>query len=674
MPEVTGTISDPARKRYYILKAAGSPAAEIFAFYARNTYEPKDIIHLDLIPVIMGSTESGSSNDAKAGVYITGDLRLQDVLCENGDRTCLRTKRKYVKQATLEPQDNNLITITGYLRNGEMLTSPPKDPKPSESLIYAISPILIGQPDDLATPLGLALLKERLKEALNVPSSSGQEVGGSSQPAITFEPASSDDSGQALSSDGTSSNTSLIITGNQAGPSTSADRILCGEQVERSLNRALASNLDSNFTPWMTSTGSTPPSQRPQSAQSLPTDLEGSNSSEGSPQRPRSTSPIKGRKRARKNHDKSYRQPSIRNFLEPSSPASPRPRNLPAPRPRRRSHRHPPQPQPAMKRSALEASLDSTQELRTGSSTTASNMSDERILLDDPAILEAAGMTSTTSQNTSVEYLGEVLRPALREPDMIIEIGDDNAEQPTGQKDTPPLSASSSRAQSVNRAHNPEDDPTPGPSQEGVNESTITLHTNLPIIKKPHHVFVKAINKQLTVGFITFPVYNLAEIVRAFFEEQIEHDNPDLEAGFDVSALSELITPDGTLDSNNASLVSSTTQNFTATNIQTFLKEEVPSFSTVSDDQQDNQTINIDVTLPQMSDDEIVQRQHQEMMIQRDMSLIIEDVRTAGDSTLEQFTDTSEEDKMTGPTTVDDGTDTKMEEKKEDEENEEEGQ
>ena len=53
MPEVTGTISDPARKRYYILRAAGSPAAEIFAFYARKSYEPKDIIHLDLLPVIM---------------------------------------------------------------------------------------------------------------------------------------------------------------------------------------------------------------------------------------------------------------------------------------------------------------------------------------------------------------------------------------------------------------------------------------------------------------------------------------------------------------------------------------------------------------------------------------------------------------------------------------------
>ena len=651
MPEVTGTISDPHRKKYYIMKAAGSPAAEIFAFYARKTYEETDIMDLGLIPVLMGDTESGSSNDANAGVYITGQLKLQDVLCNNGDRVCFRTKRRFVKQATLEPQENNILTVTAYLRNGEMLVSSSKGSTPSEPLIYAISPILIGQPDDLATPLGLALLKERLKAALDGPQH--ESAGPSSQPKITFEPNSSDDSGQEQSSGGNSSNTSSIISGNQTSrPSSSAERILCGEQVERSLNKVLASNLDSNFSPWMSSTGNTPPSQRPRSAQSLPTDLEGSNSSEGSPQRPRSTSPTKGRKRAKKSMDKAYKQPSIRNFLQPSPPTSPTPKSaqLP-PRPRRRSQRLPPLSQTAVKRTAKDASLDSTQELTIDRSNTSEMTvgTEDEILLEDPAIIEAAGIPMDTApdrtENISVEYLGEVMRPALREPFMTIDLDNDLTPQGSATGLPPPMSASSSRTNSIVQPSlniSTDVNPIQGPSHDGINETNVTFHTNLPIDETPHHVFVKAINKHLSVGFLTFPVYNLRDIVKAFFEEREEHDNPDDRARFDATLVSGLATPDDTLQSNNSSLFKVTSQDFTSTSVRTFVKEERLSFSTESDPQDVNRTIVIDDTRQQIEED-IVEQQHQTMMIQRDMSILIQDVRTAGDSTLEKSNEASKD-------------------------------
>ena len=351
MPEVTGTVSYSIRKISYILKAAGSPAAEVFAFFAKKKYDSMDILDLGMLPTLRCPSHTGNTDESREAIYVMASLKIKHIQTKDGDKTCPRTKVRFAVQATLEPNDAGEWGVTGYLKNGKMLMRPliPGDDR-KDIYIYPFSPILIGEADDLATPLGLAMLKDSLRHVgfLTNKQPPATEV----VPPISFEPGS-DDSAHTSSLDSTSSPASSIIAGTPStNPTSEASRIRCGQEIERSLDRALLWGLDPNFQPWMASTGSTPPSARPPSSQSLPTDLEGSGSSGSSPQRPRSTSPTKGRKR-KKVTDRAYKQPSIRSFLTPSPPTSPASARSSLPnRMKRRSQRHPPGVQPSPKKLA----------------------------------------------------------------------------------------------------------------------------------------------------------------------------------------------------------------------------------------------------------------------------------------------------------------------------------
>ena len=213
MPEVMATITDPDRLRYYILKMAGSPAARVITFCSSTEYHTTDVVRFSLLPVIMGSSGTGSSDQANAGVYITGDITIQDVLCPNGNLTCTKTGKTFARQAVLEPHDNNVMIGTTYLKNGELLMQPasPNQP-PSEKYIYPFSPILIGQGDHLGTALGLDALGDRInvmvkQKAIELYTRASSDISqpgpsGTSGSGIRFEPASdSDDSANTSSLD-----------------------------------------------------------------------------------------------------------------------------------------------------------------------------------------------------------------------------------------------------------------------------------------------------------------------------------------------------------------------------------------------------------------------------------------------------------------------------------------
>ena len=564
MPEVTGTISDPARMMSYILKAAGSPAAEVFAFYSKKRYDSVDVLDLGMLPTLRCPTDTGNTDESKEGKYVTSSLKLWHVMMKTGDRTCPKSKVRFNIQATLEINDANEMEVTGYLRNGEMLMQR-KDPGNDvvDSYVYNFSPVLIGDIEDLATPLGLALLKERLKDV-------GVVVDGYTEaervsPTITFEPAS-DDSAQASSLDSTSSLASSILAGTLGtGQASAASRIRCGQQVERSLERALVSGLEQNFAPWMASTGNTPPSGRPTSSQSLPTDIEGSGSSGSSPQRPRSTSPTKGRKR-RKTVDRTYKQPGIRGFLTPSPQTSPSSSRSPLPaKMKRRSQRQPPNEQPPSKKQARgneKPTVDDKEMMTPPKLQKTVELEDtvevEEISLDEPI------------PDSSVEYVGQVDR---REP-VTIDLSNDIT--PSDAIITPPASASSSKETSIvphsGREAADSVDPAPGPSSQHLTKAKVTLHTNLPIVQRPHHVFVKARRDHLSVKFLTFPAYNLEDIVRAFFREEHEYDNPEELQGMDEIeeiSLEDLMTPEASLEESSSSITTKT-ETFSTTDIQTF--------------------------------------------------------------------------------------------------------
>ena len=661
MPEVTGTVSDPVRRISYILKAAGSPAAEIFAFFAKTKYDSMDILDLSMLPTLRCPSRTGNTDDSRSGAYITASLKMKHVQTKDGDRTCPRTKVKFTIQATLEPNDATEWTVTGYLKNGEMLMRPTIPGGAGKDIyVYPFSPILIGEVDDLATPLGLAMLKDSLAHVGIIPDR--QSVAEEHGQLVTFEPGS-DDSAHTSSLDSNSSRASSILAGiPNTAPSSEASRIRCGQEIERSLDRALISGLEPAFQPWMASTGATPPSARPPSSQSLPTDMD-SGSSGSSPQRPRSTSPTKGRKR-KKVADKAYKQPSIRSFLTPSPPTPPSPsKTSPPSRMKRRSQRHPPGEQPPPKKQARGQTAiicPEPQLPRQGQATSAGSFSPvEEILLEEVDIARDDS-SQKPEADSSVECLGEVEKNRL----VTIDLDNDITPDQSVLVISPPASASSSKAGSVKAPKairvkteegrsDPDMEPAPGSNSSGLTEAEVTLHTNLPIVQKPRHVFVKAERDHLSVKFLTFPAYNnLAEIVRCFFREEYEHDNPGSNQDLDEISIEQLLTPDASLDENVSDVISQS-ETFSSTDVQTFLRtsdSQGAHISSPAEVQVDNSVIEVttafDITVENPGTS--IEEQQNEMQILRDMSLVIEDVRSAGEETLEQHVDDDQDD--VGPT------------------------
>ena len=96
MPEVTGIVNDPIRERSYMVKVTGSNAAEIFVFNMRKKYNKSDILRLMSIPTIV-------TDEAKKGHYILADIKMQDVLCEDGNYLFSSHQRKVLQASNLVP-------------------------------------------------------------------------------------------------------------------------------------------------------------------------------------------------------------------------------------------------------------------------------------------------------------------------------------------------------------------------------------------------------------------------------------------------------------------------------------------------------------------------------------------------------------------------------------------
>ena len=124
MPEVTGVVNDPIRKKSYIVKIAGSDAAEIFVFNMRKHFKRGDVLQLKSIPTLVTSSDTEDIVDASKAHYILADLEIEDALCKDGKHFCPIINERFTKQATLFPYDTMTMIPTHYLKNGEILLSP----------------------------------------------------------------------------------------------------------------------------------------------------------------------------------------------------------------------------------------------------------------------------------------------------------------------------------------------------------------------------------------------------------------------------------------------------------------------------------------------------------------------------------------------------------------------
>ena len=618
MPEVTGFVNDPIRRKSYIVKMAGSDAAEVFVFNMRRKYDRSDVLQIPSVPTIVTSTDAEDIVDAKKGHYILADIEMQDTLCDDGEYLCPIIGERFTKQATIFPYDTMTMIITGYLRNGEMLLAPihPKR-KFHRTLIYPISLIEIGSITDLDTPVSLAICKKKLFEARALEKDDVPEHINIEPSTSHFQPIQDDNTADdtMASAASTASMDSTYISGTlNIGKTTTATRARCGLEVERRLQTALSGATNPDFAPWMTSTGSTPPSSRPSSAQSLPAEL-GSPDKQDSPDRPKSTSPTKqGRKGARKaNKDKTY-QPKIRGFLTPTSPQSPIPPRTPLPgRGKRRSQRLPEDQmaEPASKKQATSPETfnktvrptpmnveETSSSFHTARDT--SDTSDDSILVIKEITKRQKMAESQKLPPILIDLDNDVTpKDSERSDSMEIDIPmeqDPNKDVNKGQAQhtaaipgsipTPPISASSSRANSMttNRAGstpitlssteslptidpNPYIDPVPGPSCVGHH---ISLHSNIPMDQDPKHVLIKASQDHVHVKIVTFEAQNLEAIVKCFFQDTSNTDTP---VASPDSTLEELVNSSHSSNPDKPSIIARMTKFLTST-IQTFAKRD----------------------------------------------------------------------------------------------------
>ena len=551
MPEVTGTVSDKARQVSYIVKLAGSDATEVFAFNARNTFQMNDRLLLSSVPTLFCPTPTGNTDEASRAHYILSDIILEDIKTNSGDKTCPISGVRFHKQAVMKPYDDMKMIPDQYLITGEA-TMIPFHPgaRKFTNLTYLISLIEIGNPEHLETPIKLAEMKRRLFNAR-----AGVMLGQPGPSNISFRPIEEDSPAEDSSGiSDTSSRASDILAGTlYLGRTAATDRVICGQDIERNLGRALASGLNPSFEPWMASTEGTIPSN---TAQSDPSPEGSGSSSSGSPRRPGSRSSSKSpskRGKRRSPRDGTYRQPSIRSFCTPSPPQSPiAKRSLIPTRLKRRSQR--PTEEPPAKKVNLE--LDDTAEIS----------------------LAATSPPNETVNNSSAEP--EITPP---EPDTSNEqaakgYASLNPDAETSLP-TPPTSVPESRASSMTtNPGTPSLTPAPtdysSPMTSGVN---VSFHSNLPLTRRPRHIIIKTTGDHLTVKVLTWEAHNLSDIVRCFFEEQHETDNP--EAGMN-NTLENLLTPENSVNQPNVSSVDTSMDKFSSSSVQTFVKTESPAGST----------------------------------------------------------------------------------------------
>ena len=87
--------------------------------------------------------------------------------------------------------------------------------------------------------------------------------------------------------------------------------------------------------------------------------------------------------------------------------------------------------------------------------------------------------------------------------------------------------------------------------------------------KRPKHVLIKSHDDKLCVKILTFEAYNIDDIVRCFFEEQYETDDPG--RSFDET-FQQLV--DSSADNSPDASVISTIETYENTTVQTFVKTE----------------------------------------------------------------------------------------------------
>ena len=87
----------------------------------------------------------------------------------------------------------------------------------------------------------------------------------------------------------------------------------------------------------------------------------------------------------------------------------------------------------------------------------------------------------------------------------------------------------------------PYSNPIAGPSSQSP-----TFHSNVPTAQNPKHVLVKATKDLIQVKILTFKAYNISDIVRCFFDEKIESDDPgaSLDSTLESVVSSTSSTPD----------------------------------------------------------------------------------------------------------------------------------
>ena len=624
MPEVTGTVGDPVRKTSFILKMEGPPATEVFAFNLRDVYNSKEILHLRDVPTLYCPTHTGNTDESRKGRYIMSDVFLQDSICRDGDRLCPITDVNFVKQATLKPFIGRTMTVASYLPNGEMIMEPVnKDARlmPNEDLEYPINLIEVGEVDDLDTPMGLTLKREKLKLA-------SKEAGQSSKEGSDKDSALEGNEGEAL--DNTAS---TIITGTlHQGPRSTSNRVICPDAVGE--DRAAPCSSNPEFTPWLASTGATPPSQRQRAG--TPSEYSDTTDSGDSSGRPGSGSPTvtgkprtsptkrgKVTKRMKKSLDKSYRQPTIRGFLTPSPPKSPPPSPVGnrTPLPQRRNKRR------SQRMDSEGAILPSPKRLHSGDSPDSlgefhkdiiagledSNTTEE-IVLDEPE--GPVKMKNEFAVDLSNDFTPETLEAAKlhEDPDTSNEAARKGGQysvtpspsgmapggQGTSQEvDKTSTTQSSSGGSMTTHSHDDNKSPSPTPGPSGLQASVhsnlapgrkVTFHSNMTSANKPKHILIKAIGDHLSVKILTFEAYNIEDIVRCFFEEQQEFDDPGVSLD---DTFQQLIDVSAQSSPNNS--VISSIETFENTSIQTFIKTE-PMEQEEADDGTD--VIYIDVTPP----------------------------------------------------------------------------
>ena len=146
--------------------------------------------------------------------------------------------------------------------------------------------------------------------------------------------------------------------------------------------------------------------------------------------------------------------------------------------------------------------------------------------------------------------------------------------------------------------------------------------------KRPRHVLIKSHDDKLCVKILTFEAYNIDDIVRCFFEEQYETDDP----GRSFDETFQQLVDTSAENSPNTSVIS-TIEAFENTTVQTFIKTE----NTQDDDGQGNDisVICIDDSQDQIDDKQVDEGQTDEE--QRG--------RQADEEHIEEEGDEEEEDK-----------------------------